>query len=145
MKDLSTPSETLAAFVRNGRVLIAQEDSLARFFPTWTWKTLDPPPSRERDVDPDTLGPQEIVKTISEVSLGLLQLGSALSSLPKAELKAAFDEFLDRFGDYVPRNTLVTALSGCDSITPISEWLEGMGSVDLEGERVYPAPGPLLW
>ncbi|TPX38512.1 hypothetical protein SeLEV6574_g07756 [Synchytrium endobioticum] len=150
MTDLLSPHKSdsepnLSSLVQGKpKLLLAQEDALARFFPTWSSKILDPPASREKDVDPDSLGSQEILKTISEVCVNLLSLGSSLSSLPKSDVRQAVDEILEKYGEYTPRNTLVTALAASDNVTYLSEWVEAMGPVNLklEGDLVYPAPKP---
>ena len=44
------------------------------------------------------------------------------------------DEALEKHDQYLPRNTLVTALARCENVTSVSEWIDSIGPINLKLE-----------
>ncbi|OAJ41053.1 hypothetical protein BDEG_24707 [Batrachochytrium dendrobatidis JEL423] len=116
------------AMMVNTKVLLLSDNTSERSYPFWASKVID---SKEDslEVDPSLFADDAFLdKIISDTCIGLLSVGTQLSSLNKSELKHAFEEISERFKDYLPHQNILNAITGCSNIISVDGWLKAFDS-----------------
>ncbi|KAJ3222751.1 hypothetical protein HK099_001966 [Clydaea vesicula] len=136
-------SNNSKALVKSIKVLLLQEDIRERCYPYWASRSIDFNLGEgDKEFDDNRLQGDELVKTVTDLSVTMLKLGTNLSNLAKDLIKPALDDLAEKYRHMIPFPELITALSNCDSIINLKDWLEtfqGHISWVSESEIVWPA------
>lgn len=134
--------------ITNARVLLVSEDVGSRFYPFWASRVIDVKDDASREVDMSLFSdPDALDKLVTDLCVGLLNVGGSLSNLNKSEVKHAFEEIMERYRDMLPHQNLLTEIAGCNDIISVREWLDafqGPAHNTLESELVWPAVKPII-
>lgn len=145
LRHLQQETESPTACITNVRIVACSEDCPNPAFVSWSYRSISMPPEAGVDLDKE-----DIVAASFEVYFKLVKLGQQLSDadLPQADIPAALDNLRQRFPQFLPSNERVVALTLCDKVTSLAEFLDIFDApleTTLESDRVWPAPPPQLY
>lgn len=59
---------------------------------------------------------------MSDVALGMVRIGTALTALSKSDAKKAMEEFTEKFRKDICNPALVAGIVGCTRVMSVQEW-----------------------
>ncbi|KAI9207530.1 uncharacterized protein BJ171DRAFT_277093 [Polychytrium aggregatum] len=130
------------------RILFYADDIPSRSYPVWATRVIVDSPIGGFDLHEDALSEEQLPSGISELCLTMVKLGTALGSLSRNDLKSALDELPNRFAAHIPSDHTLVAVSKCDSIMSIADYLDiytGHVKIVLDSELVWPMPKTLVY
>lgn len=96
-----------------------------------------------QDIDESLLEGDNLLQTVTNLTLSMLNAGKELSDLSKNELKTALDALSLNYHDKIPKAELLLAMANCDDIMGLPEWcdqFQGHVSWISDSEKCWPTP-----